>query len=499
MFSEIINYIEEEYVDPVNKSELQDKTIAYLLQELDPHSYYITPEEYAAMNEPLEGSFDGIGVQFIIQKDTIVIVEPLSGGPSEKVGIKAGDRIIKVNDSIIAGTGIRNPDVLKLLKGPKGSKVKVTIRRRNSEDLDFTITRDKIPIQSIDVAYMLNDTTGYIKVARFAKTTYNEFVTQVEKLRKSGARKLVIDLRGNGGGFMDAAIKMLDEFFEKGVLLVYTEGRNHPKQTYYSTGHGQFKDLSLAVLIDEGSASASEIFAGAIQDNDRGLIIGRRSFGKGLVQEQTNWPNGAATRLTIARYYTPSGRSIQKPYGENPEEYNEEYIHRYDNGELFDVDSIHVNDSLVYKTSKGRIVYGGGGIIPDIFVPADTTGGSKYYNRLVYSGSIYDFAFDYADNHRSELLKYGTAENFNARFTITDKMLKGLTEMAEERGVSLNEKEFRHSRANIERRIKAYIARDIWNNEGFYPIWNENDNVIRAALNNWDSLPNKPMVYNMLE
>ena len=483
MLTELLNYIDAEYVDEVSKDELINKTVVHLLQELDPHSYYITPEEFAEMNEPLEGNFDGIGIQFNIQNDTLVVIDPIISGPSEKVGIKAGDRIIKVGDSLIAGVGVRNRTVLKLLKGEKGTKVNVTVARRNSEELQFTITRDKIPIHSVSAKYMIDSGTGYIKVDRFGANTTEEFLTGVGRLKNEGAKKVIVDLRGNGGGYMNAATNMLDAFFEKGELLVYTEGKARSKTETLAKNNPEFKELKLVVLIDESSASASEIFAGAIQDHDRGVIVGRRSFGKGLVQEQTMWPNGAATRLTIARYYTPSGRCIQKPYTDGVKEYNEEYYHRYESGEMLSKDSIEIVDSSAFRTDFGRVVYGSGGIIPDVFIPIDTTQGSSYINQLVYSGLVYDFAFQYVDSHRDELVAYGSPEKYISDFVITQKLIDQLIAFADEKGVPFNEKGYARSKKLITKRLKAYIARNVWSDEGFYPIWNSDDPTIKAAMN----------------
>lgn len=482
MLTELINYIDAEYVDTVSKAELIDGAVVHLLEELDPHSYYIKPEEFAQMNEPLEGNFDGIGIQFNIQNDTLMVIDPIIGGPSAKMGIRAGDRIIRVNDSLIAGIGLRNSSVLKLLKGPKGTKVALTISRKGAKSFDVTITRDKIPIHSVNAFYMLTPNTGYIKVDRFGANTTGEFLNGVQYLKEQGAKKVVIDLRGNGGGYMNAATDMLDAFFDKGELLVYTEGRARGRRDLKSKSNPIYKGMELVVLIDESSASASEIFAGAIQDHDRGIIVGRRSFGKGLVQEQTEWPNGSATRLTIARYYTPSGRCIQKPYNHGVTEYNEEYYHRYENGEMLSKDSIEILDSVIYKTDNGRHVFGSGGIIPDVFVPIDTTSGSPYLNQLVYSGAEYDFAFNYADQHRDQLLSYGSAKGYIENFEITDELLKQLIAFGKQKGVAYDAADFKRSENTIKRRLKAYIARNIWNDEGFYPIWNSEDPTIKAAL-----------------
>ncbi|MDR9486730.1 S41 family peptidase [Salibacter sp.] len=487
ILNEVIGYIESEYVDTVQRQKLVDETVQYLLQELDPHSYYISAKELQAMNEPLEGNFEGIGIQFNIQKDTVVVINPLQGGPSEKVGVKAGDRIIKVEEELIAGNGISNSKVLKLLKGDKGTKVDITVER-NAQKLDFTITRDKIPIHSVDVAYMMTGKTGYIKVIRFAKTTYQEFMDAANELKSKGMENLIIDLRGNGGGFLDAAVDMSDELLESGKMIVYTKGRARPKEVYKSGSGNSFTETSLAVLVDESSASASEILAGAVQDNDRGLVIGRRSFGKGLVQEQTMWPDGSATRLTVARYYTPTGRCIQRPYDEGVEAYREEIYDRYKHGEMMHPDSTNFPDSLKYETPEGKTVYGGGGIFPDIFVPYDTAGGSTFLNRLVYRGVVYQWAFDYADTHREQLNgNYESAREFQENFSIGQSLIDDFVNFAKSEGVEPEPGELEESQTEIKHRLKAYVARNIWNNEGFYPIWNKNDNVVNKALESLES------------
>ena len=483
MLSEIVNYIDKEYVDTVAKQHLVDKTVSYLLQELDPHSYYISAEDLASMNEPLEGNFEGIGIQFNIRKDTVMVVTPLVGGPSEKVGIKAGDRIVEVNGENIAGIDIKNADVLKKLKGKKGTKVEVKILRNGVDTLEFDIIRDKIPIYSVDVSYMVNPEIGYVKISRFAKTTYEEFVTAGRGLVKEGMKTMIIDLRGNGGGFLDAAVNIADEFLEKGETIVFTEGRSRPKKFYKSSSNSMFSNIDVVVLIDGSSASASEILAGAIQDNDRGTIIGRRSFGKGLVQEQTSWPDGSATRLTTARYYTPSGRSIQKPYEKGSEEYHAEYYGRFDNGELISADSINFPDSLKYQTKKGRIIYGGGGIMPDYFVPIDTSIHSSLLNQLLYKGLIYEFAFEYSDKHRNEIKeKFKTPKEFENSFMVTNKMMDEIKAIALKNGIKSSEKDFLNVKEHIDRRVISYIARNLWNNEGFYPIWNKGDHLFNRAL-----------------
>lgn len=480
ILNEIIGYIDNEYVDEVEKEKLIDKTVQYLLQELDPHSYYISAQELQEMNEPLEGNFEGIGVQFNIQKDTIVIVTPLQGGPSEKVGIKAGDRIIEVEEDVVAGTGITNREVLKMLKGDKGTQVSVKIKR-NNEVHDFTITRDKIPIHSVDVAYMITDQTGYIKILRFAKTTYSEFKEAVNTLNEQGMENLIIDLRGNGGGFLDAAVKISDEILSEGETIVYTEGRARPRETYKAKSRAGLKNSNIAILIDESSASASEILSGAIQDNDRGIIVGRRSFGKGLVQEQTMWPDGSATRLTVARYFTPTGRSIQRPYAEGASRYHEEITERFHNNELLHPDSTDFPDSLRFTTPGGKTVYGGGGIFPDVFVPIDTGRSTGYFNRLVYGGILYQWAFNYADSHRETLERDYTAESFKNTFNI-EALLPEFLEYANSQDIEFDEKGYQRTRDRISRRIKSYIARNVWDSEGFYPIWNAEDKVIKKTL-----------------
>src|SRR6056297_2813657 len=397
--SQIINFVEQHYVDTVDKGNIIDKTIQEMLQQLDPHSYYISTEELRQYTEPLEGNFDGIGVEFTIQHDTVFVVTPLEGGPSEALGIMSGDRIVSVEGENIAGTGITNRDVIELLRGERGTKVNVEIKRRGFEDLlDFTITRGKIPIYSVAVAYSVAPEIGYVKVTRFAKTTHEEFMQGVEGLRQQGIEKLIIDLRGNGGGYLNTAIAICEEILPLGSLIVYTEGKAQPRKTYHATRSGSLTEIPVVIMIDQGSASASEILSGAVQDNDRGVIIGRRSFGKGLVQEHYEFPDSSAIRLTVARYYTPAGRSIQRPYGEGID-YAAEVYDRYETGELYDSTKIEYPDSLIYHTDAGRVVYGGGGIVPDVYVPIDTVGGSDYLTQLSYRGIINDFAFDYADEN----------------------------------------------------------------------------------------------------
>lgn len=403
----VLNLIEDSYVDSVSRDKLEETAIESVLRKLDPHSVYIAASEFQEMNEPLEGNFSGIGIQFNLQSDTIIIANTTLNGPSERIGVKAGDRIIKVNDTIVAGIKLTTDQVIKRLKGKRGTPVKISIKRNGFTDLiDFKITRDMIPLTSVDVFYMVAPKIGYIKVNKFAKTTYDEFIAAVKKLHDRGMKKMILDLRNNGGGLLETSVKMADQFLDNRQLIVYTKGRARRRTDSYSTPGGECLRDSLIVLVDETSASASEVFAGAIQDNDRGWVIGRRSFGKGLVQEQSLLPGGAAIRLTIARYYTPTGRCIQKPYNKGKDNYYDDLRNRYLHGEMEKADSIKFNDSLKFVTPKGRVVYGGGGIMPDIFVPVDTTSFSEYYYKIREKGLIYQFAFYYSDVNRSILNKF---------------------------------------------------------------------------------------------
>ncbi|HIE15289.1 MAG TPA: S41 family peptidase, partial [Bacteroidales bacterium] len=405
--NEIIDYIAREYVDTVDLKTLTEKTINTMLISLDPHSVYIPPVESKNEMDQLVGQFEGIGIQFSIQKDTVVVVSVISGGPSEKIGLRSGDRIVKVNDTLIAGVKITNFQIMKKLKGPKGTKVKISVKRNNIKDLlNFTITRDVIPFNSVAAAFPLDKKTGYIKISRFAQTTHDEFIKAIQKFHAKNIHRLIIDLRGNGGGFMDAATSIADEFLPQGKLIVFTKGRAFPKRNIYATEKGHCLNDKVVILIDEWSASASEILSGAIQDNDRGIIVGRRSFGKGLVQEPIIFSDNSSLRLTIARYYTPTGRCIQRSYSNGISNYYNEIYQRFSNGELIDKDSIHFPDSLKYKTPGGKFVYGGGGIMPDIFVPMDTSKFDKFYNKVMNRNLYYGFAFDYADKQREQMNKF---------------------------------------------------------------------------------------------
>ncbi len=479
--SQIINFVEQQYVDSVDKSNLIDRSIQDLLQHLDPHSYYITAAELRQYTEPLEGNFDGIGVEFTIQNDTVFVVTTLEGGPSEALGIHSGDRIVTVEGENIAGIGISNNDVISQLRGKSNTQVNIQIKRRgHPELLDFKITRGKIPIYSVAVSYLLDGETGYIKVTRFARTTHQEFMDGVNEMLAQGMKKLVIDLRGNGGGYLNTAISICEELLERGTLIVYTEGKAQPNKTYKSTKNGKLKDIPLVVMIDQGSASASEILAGAVQDNDRGLVIGRRSFGKGLVQEHFEFPDSTAIRLTVARYYTPSGRSIQRPYGEGID-YSAEFFERFESGEVYDSTKIDYPDSLIYKTEGGRTVYGGGGIVPDHFVPLDTVGGSNYLTQLSYQGLLNEFAFEFSDQHRSELMDKYQPESFTSTYRVSAVLLNNLYDFAEERSLKRDAAGIAASEDYIATRLKALIARNIWGNEVYYPIISEHDRMLKLA------------------
>ncbi len=482
-FDEVMYYINTMYVDTVAVHDIEEDAIVAMMDELDPHSQYISLEEFNAVNDPLLGSFEGIGVQFRIVDDTVAIVNTIKGGPSERVGIMAGDRIVFVNDSLIAGIKIQNDSVMRLLKGPRGTQVKVKNYRRGIDGLlDFTITRDVIPTYSVDVAYMLDKETGYIKLSKFSATTYKEFAEAAKKLKKQGMKKLVFDLRGNAGGYLSAAVDIADEFLPKGSLVVFTEGRSRPRATFNARKKGHLEDMPVAVLIDGESASASEIVAGALQDNDRGTIVGRRSFGKGLVQEQIMLNDQSAIRLTVARYYTPTGRCIQKPFDGNKEDYLLESYDRYENGELFSVDSIHFADSLKYTTPKGKTVYGGGGIMPDVYVPLINDSTEYFFNRIVNLGILYQYAFDYCDRNRQELAAFKTVDAFDKSFKVSDRMFNELVAQAEKKGVKGSEKEKQVARKESNILLKAYIARNLFDDEGFYPLYQPMDDILQKAM-----------------
>ncbi len=478
----VLNLIEDSYVDSVSRDKLEKVAIDAILQKLDPHSVYIPADLALASNESLEGNFTGIGIQYNIQSDTIVVISVITDGPSEKAGIKGGDRIIKVNDTLVAGVKITNDKIIKKLKGPKGTDVKLAIRRGGITDLlDFDIIRDIVAIRSVDASYMVNRETGYIKINKFSKNTYEEFMTSVKDLHRQGMKKIIIDLRGNGGGYLETVVKIADEFLDDHQLIVYQKGRSsHPVKSY-STPGGVCLNDSVAILIDEYSASASEILAGAIQDNDRGWIVGRRSFGKGLVQEQSPLPGGALIRLTVARYYTPTGRCIQKPYKDGVENYYEDIHKRYLHGEMARADSIKFNDSLKFITPKGRVVYGGGGIMPDFFVPLDSISISDYYYKVKEKGLIYRYGFVYSDLYRGELAKFRTYRQLLS-FLNKQQLMKKFNVFIAKYGIYPTPYEIQISEKNIQTELESYIVRNFFDTDGFYPVYNTIDKTVLKSL-----------------
>lgn len=471
--------IDHMYVDSVDDNKLVDKAIVSMLGELDPHSVYIPKEDLEQVNEPLKGNFEGVGIQFNIVRDTIYVVDAIAGGPSERVGIRAGDRIIKVDSENVAGTGVKNADVIRLLRGKKGTMVDVSIVRPGEKaPLDFTITRDKIPIYSVDAAYMAAPGVGYIKISRFGATTPEEFEAKVDLLKKQGMKDLILDLQGNGGGYLRSAIEIADQFLDDHELIVYTQGRNSPRDDTYATDQGDFQKGKLVVMVDEGSASASEIVTGAIQDWDRGLVVGRRSFGKGLVQRPVTLPDGSAVRLTVARYYTPSGRCIQKSYADGLDAYREEGYDRLREGELTNADSIHVQDTVKYYTNNRRVVYAGGGITPDVFVPIDTTLSSAYFGQLVRKGITNTMAINYTDKHRGDLQhEYKDAEEFNTKFKVDEGLTNDMVALARKQGIEPDSAGLAHSGPLIDLRLKALIARDVWGSSAYWQIINSDNPV----------------------
>ena len=486
------------YVDKVDEDKLVEEAIIKMLAQLDPHSTYSDAEEVKKMNEPLQGNFEGIGVQFQMIEDTLLVVQPVSNGPSEKVGILAGDRIIAVNDSAIAGVKMSTEDIMKRLRGPKGSKVNLTIVRRSVKDpLLFTVKRDKIPILSLDASYMIQPKTGYIRINRFGATTAEEFKKAMTSLQKQGMKDMILDLQGNGGGYLNAAIDLANEFLGQKELIVYTEGRTAKRSDFYAKGNGDFRNGRLIILVDEYTASASEIVSGAVQDWDRGIIVGRRSFGKGLVQRPIDLPDGSMIRLTIARYYTPSGRCIQKPYDhtanlDNPrlqgedtqEKYNMDLIERFNRGEMMHADSIHFPDSLKNSTKKlKRTVYGGGGIMPDYFVPIDTTQYTDYHRNLVAKGVVIKATTKYIESHRKELQEqYKKFDSFNNKFEIDEQMLADIRAAADKEKIEFNEEQYNKSLPLIKTQLKALIARDLWDMNEYFQVINTTNNSVQQAL-----------------
>lgn len=473
------------YVDSVDMEEVVSGAIEKSLRDLDPHSAYLSKDEVQKANEPLEGSFEGIGVTFQIYQDTIMVISPVPGGPSDKLGILAGDKIVKINDEGATGEDINNEWVMERLRGKKGTSVKVAIHRNGKKELlDYTIVRDKIPLNSIDATFLAAPGIGYIRLNRFSKTSVEEFTEAVGILKEKGMSKLILDLRGNSGGYLNTAIELSDEFLPTGKLIVYTEGLHSPKQDFYSTPTGSFEKGQLVVIIDEASASASEIVAGAVQDWDRGVVIGRRSFGKGLVQRPFNLPDGSVIRLTTARYYTPTGRCIQRPYDNGTDDYYEEFSKRFEHGEFVDADSIQFPDSLKYETPKGRVVYGGGGIMPDVFIPWDSTMFSDYYVELRRKGVVNSFSLQFVDNHRGELFeKYPDLETFSKDFVVDEDLIGQFKALADKEGVKFDEKGWEASEILIKIQLKALIARTLWDISAFYEVMSGIDDEFKKAIN----------------
>ena len=475
--------IEKFYVDDVNSSELVENAIKGMLEHLDPHSSYTDPEETSEMTEQLDGEFEGIGIQFQMKEDTLYVIQTIAGGPSERVGILAGDRIVMVNDTAIAGVKMKQRDIMKRLRGKKGTMVEVLVKRGN-ENISFRIKRDKIPVTSIDAAYMIDPGVGYIRLSRFGEKSYQEFMEKVKLLKKQGMERLLFDLSDNGGGYLNSATQLANEFLSAGNLIVYTEGRRSSRHATNATGFGSLKDMKIAVVVNQYSASASEIFSGAIQDWDRGVVVGRRTFGKGLVQRPFPFADGSLIRLTIARYYTPSGRCIQKPYDKGNDAYARDIIDRYNNGELTSADSIHFPDSLRYTTLRSkRVIYGGGGIMPDRFVPFDTTQYTKYYRSLVAKGVINTFSVNYVDKNRKQLKRqYKTEEDFCSRFSVSDDMVEELTQLGLREKVEINKEELKTSAPLIRRVLKSMIARDLWTMDAYFRVYNEENEIVQEAL-----------------
>ena len=481
----VLNLIQSEYVDSIDVKDLVEQAIPAIIGNLDPHSYYIPASDIRAENEKLDGSLSGIGVSFFMMNDTANVDQVIPNGPAEKVGMLAGDRIISVNGESIVGGTLTAEGIRSKIRGEKGTKVRIGVKRNTSKKtLTFTITRDDIPMNTIDVSYMLDDKTGYIKIAQFGKNTYDEFFAALSKLKKDGASRYIVDLRGNPGGYMEMAILMVNEFLEQGELIVYTKGRKEREDIQvWSDDQGSFHDAQVAVLIDEYSASASEIMAGALQDNDRGLVVGRRSFGKGLVQKQIYLPDSSAIRLTIARYYTPSHRCIQKDYTLGDEDdYSKELYDRYSHGELYSADSIKVDKSKIFRTANGRIVYGGGGIVPDIFVPNDTTGITTYSRAVANLGLLQQYVYTYVDINRDQLKNVKTVKQLMGMMPSDDALTYDFVCYARDNGVPMRWYYINLSRSLIARQLRALVIRDVLGSEEFYRYYNRTDNTVNAAL-----------------
>ena len=487
------------YVDTVNNDQLIEEAIRGMLESLDPHSTYTDAKETKELEEPLQGEFSGIGIQFNMKQDTLYVIQTIVGGPSEKVGILAGDRIVTVNDTVIAGVKMKNSDIMKRLRGKKGTKVTVQVKRGNNPELiTFRITRDNIPLYSVDAAYMIDNKTGYIQISRFGAKTHEEMVEAIEKLLNQGMKQLIIDLGDNGGGYLNSAVDMCNEFLNRNQLIVYTQGNNSPRQDAKADGFGNYKDMKLVVIVDQFSASASEIFSGAMQDWDRAVIVGRRTYGKGLVQRPFRFDDGSMMRLTVARYYTPSGRCIQKPYTKGDKEhYEEDLLDRSKEGEYFHIDSIQFNDSLTYRTLKNeRIIYGGGGIMPDVFVPLDTTENSKYYRDMMAKGVINQFAVDYVDKNRARIKsEYTDVHDFDRRFSLTEDDMKNFIAMGEGEKVTYNDEQYKISENLFKTVLKGLIARDVFADPGAYTIIiNHRNKDVQEALR----VINDDKLYNTL-
>ena len=479
-------YIKHLYVDSVDEKKLVEDAIRGMLEKLDPHSSYSTPKEVKAMNEPLQGSFEGIGVQFNVVEDTLLVIQPVTNGPSEKVGILAGDRIVSVNDTAIAGVKMTKEEMMRRLRGEKGTKVVLGVVRLGIDDrLSFTVTRDKIPVKSVDATYMIRPGVGYIRIGNFGATTHEEFVNGLNSLRAQGMKSLVLDLQENGGGYMQAAVEVANEFLQRGDLIVYTEGRRAGSRRYEAQGNGKIMEGDVVVLIDEYSASAAEIVTGAIQDNDRGFVVGRRSFRKGLVQRPIDLPDGSMIRLTVSHYYTPSGRCIQKPYVKGKgEDYDKDLNTRYEHGELTCIDSIHLDSTKVYRTLvKGRTVYGGGGIMPDEFVPLDTTTYSKYYIAIRRHNLINDYALRYVDRNRSKVLKhYKTFGDYEKNFVTPDDLIEEVLAAAEKKGVKPKDDAERKSAIeDLRFTLKTLIAYDIWDRSEYLQLFNTKNDIVKRG------------------
>lgn len=483
---QVLELIEAGYVDPINLDSITEEVTKEIIKRLDPHSSYIPKEDLDMVNSELSASFSGVGVQFSIQNDTVQVVAVISGGPCEGLGVLAGDKIVMVNDSNFTGKTITNERVMHALRGPKGTEVKIGVVRSGTDEvLQFNITRGDIPVHSVDAKFIIEskgEKIGFVRVSRFAENTYDEFISALASLRGQGANSYIIDLRENSGGYMDQAIKMANEFLSKGDMIVYSEGRAYPRYEARATGSGRFQRDKFVVLIDNFSASASEIFAGAMQDNDRAMIIGRRSFGKGLVQQQIPFADGSAIRLTVARYYTPSGRCIQKPYKlGDQEDYEMDLLDRFENGEFFSADSVHFSDSTVYMTKEGRQVMGGGGIMPDVFVGRDTTLYTPYFNIVSNRAYTYQFAYQYTNRHRKELNQFADWQTLE-KHLLKANWVDEFVAFAKEKGVEPNPEQLAISRPLLVRIVNAYIVRNILNDEGFYPLFERDDDIVKEAV-----------------